>query len=130
MYGGGGISPNIFVAIDTELIAKAMIPFYTKNTISDFAYTFYLANKEALLKYKTTNNFIANFSFTDNNWNQFLSKVASDSIAFGKVSLPQKQDLMDKIKAGIARIIWRNEGYFQVINNKDKMINKALEVLQ
>jgi carboxyl-terminal processing protease len=130
VYGGGGISPDIFVAIDTGLIAKAMIPFYTKNTISDFAYTFYLANKEALLKYKTTNNFIANFSFTDNNWNQFLSKVASDSIAFGKVSLPQKQDLMDKIKAGIARIIWRNEGYFQVINNKDKMINKALEVLQ
>jgi carboxyl-terminal processing protease len=130
VYGGGGISPDIFVGIDTTLITKATIPLYVKNTISDFAYKFYIENKEALLKYKTVNEFINNFSFTETNWNQFLSNAANDTIPIGKFSLLQKQDIMDKIKASIARIIWRNEGYFQVINIKDSMLNKALEILK
>ena len=41
----------------------------------------------------------------------------------------EKSDLVKDIKAGLARQVWRNEGYFEVLNTADNAIKKALEVL-
>ncbi|MBK7882403.1 MAG: hypothetical protein IPJ81_00075 [Chitinophagaceae bacterium] len=128
VYGGAGITPDIFVGIDTALVTKTTIPFYARNTISNFAYKFYLDNKTMLLKYQIVKDFNNNFSFTESNWNEFLLKAAADSIT-STFTILQKQDIINRIKANVARILWRSQGYFEIINTNDQAISSALKVL-
>jgi len=130
VYGGGGITPDIFVGIDSTLNAKTTLPFYAKNTINEFAYIFYLSKKEKLSQYKNIGDFSKNFAFSDDDWKRFLTKAAGDSIHLSTFSIPEKEILINKIKAGISQIIWYNEGFFEIINEKDNTIAKALELLQ
>ncbi len=42
----------------------------------------------------------------------------------------EKDELSFRLKASIARQLWRNEGLYEVLNTKDDAIKKALEVLK
>ena len=44
-------------------------------------------------------------------------------------SAKEKYTLSVHIKSSIARQIWRNEGYFEVMNTNDEAIKKAIEIL-
>ena len=54
----------------------------------------------------------------------------NDSINLAKIPQKDKKNIQDQIKAYLARLKWRTQGYFQVFNNYDPAVRKALEVLQ
>ncbi|HAK10708.1 MAG TPA: carboxyl-terminal protease, partial [Chitinophagaceae bacterium] len=58
------------------------------------------------------------------------SFAARDSIAMDAVSVKDKQVLLKRMQALMARQIWRNEGYFEIMNRQDMAVQKALQVLQ
>ncbi len=129
VYGGGGITPDIFVALDTSDYSPEISKLYVKGTISDFAYKFYLQNQITLSNYKTPADFSKNFSFSDNYWAYFTSLATKDTIQLSGISAKEKEELIKRIKSSLARQMWRNEGYFEVNNVNDDAVNKALEVL-
>ena len=129
VYGGGGISPDIFVPLDTTDFNDAISKIYFKGTIGDFAYTFYLQNRAALSSYKTPADFANNFSFSDENWKQFIAIAAKDSISLNAMTAKEKTDMLIRIKAATARQIWRNEGFYEIMNRDDDAVKKAVEVL-
>ena len=47
LYGGGGITPDVTVPVDTSLYAPVLSELYVKGTISNFVYNYYLANKKS-----------------------------------------------------------------------------------
>jgi carboxyl-terminal processing protease len=129
VYGGGGITPDYFVALDTTGYGLSTARLYAKGIVGTFAYKFYLQNTTQLKNYKTPNEFIKNFSFTDDNWKQFVIAAAKDSINLNKVAVKEKTDLVQRIKSSIARQIWRTEGMVEVLNANDEGVKKALELL-
>jgi len=129
VYGKDGITPDYFIAVDTSGFSKNSAMIYNKATIGTFAYHFYLQNLSQLKIYKAPNDFIKGFSFTEENWKQFVIAAASDSVDISIVSNKEKSDLINRIKSTIARHLWRNEGFFQVINTTDEALKKALEIL-
>ncbi len=129
VHSKGGISPDYFIAIDTSGFTKNTALIYNKDIISDFAYRFYLQNKAQLQSFKTPHDFILGYTFTERNWNQFTQLAAKDSINITLISAKEKTDLTNRIKPSIARQLWRNEGFFQVLNNSDNAVKKALELL-
>jgi carboxyl-terminal processing protease len=130
VYAKGGISPDYFVAIDTSGYSKNAAAIYNKGTISSFAYNFYLQNQASLKSFKTPRDFINGFTVTEEYWKQFLAAAAKDSINFVAVSPREKSGLSTQIKSYIARLIWRNEGYFEVMNTDDTAIKKAIEIIE
>ena len=116
--------------MDTTGLSKMASLIYSKGTIGNFAYYFYLQNQALLTIYKIPNEFINGFSFTEDNWKQFLLTASKDSIDISTVSPKEKADLTERIKASIARQLWRNEGFFEVINSTDEAIKKSLEILR
>ncbi len=130
VYGKGGITPDYFIAMDTAGLSKMASLIYSKGTIGNFAYYFYLQNASLLKIYKKPNDFINGFTFTEDNWKQFLLTAAKDSIDISTVSPKEKVDLTERIKASIARQLWRNEGFFEVINSTDEAIKRSLEILR
>ena len=94
-----------------------------------FAYNFYLQNLAVLKAYKTPADFIKGFSFTNENWNQFIQTAAKDSVNISLASPKEKADLSNQIKSAVARQIWRNEGFFEMLNTTDNAVKKAMEIL-
>ncbi len=129
VYGGGGISPDIFVPIDTAAYNASIAKIYFRGTTSDFAYRYYLQHINELKKYKTPSEFSQQFTLTDDNWKQFINQAAEDSIVIKSINEKQKSDLVVRIKSSLARQIWRNEGFYEMMNTSDNTIKKALEIL-
>ena len=130
VYGGGGITPDIFVAFDTAgSETHAFLKLYYKGSVSKFAYKYYLQNRDQLKKYKSAADFSENFSLVDREWNQFQLQAQKDSINLNDISQKEKNELSTRIKSSIARQLWRNQGYFQSMNTKDQVVIRALAEL-
>jgi len=130
VYGGGGITPDVFVAIDTFSFNKEINKALIKGSINDFVYKNYLANKSQFSKYKSPLDFEKNYTVDDSTWNKLNNYVVKDSVNFKSLGTKEKSELSKQIKILTARQIWRNEGLFEVSNAQDELVKKALEVLK
>ncbi|UAY53486.1 S41 family peptidase [Ferruginibacter albus] len=130
VYGGGGITPDIFVSMDTAGYNGWDKKLYTKGTLENFGYHYYLSNEQALKKYKTSQDFVSGFSLSDNDWSYFTTIAAKDSISLNWITPKSKTLLQQELKSYIAHEIWRNEGFFETMNVTDEAVLKALEVLK
>jgi carboxyl-terminal processing protease len=129
VYGGGGITPDYFVGLDTTVPFAYTAKIYAKNTISTFTYRYFLQNQQRLISFKNTADFIHNYNFSEQDWNFFSAIAAKDSISVKDISLPEKNKLINNLKASIARQLWRTEGLYEVQNLTDDGMKKAIEVL-
>lgn len=130
VYGAGGITPDYFIPIDTAGYSLNTARIFARNTIANFAYKFFIQNEAALKAYKTTRDFVTTFSLNENNWQAFVNAAAKDSVNLNNITAAEKTELGIRIRSAIARHLWRNEGYFEVINAEDKGIKKGLEILK
>ncbi len=129
VYGGGGITPDYFIALDTTGFSGDAAKIYGKNTISNFAYHYYLQHQTALKTFKNPGDFATGFVFSDDDWNRFVEAAARDSVNLIEVSGKGKADLVNRLRSSIARQLWRNEGYFETMNASDEAIKRSLELL-
>ena len=130
VYGNGGLTPDYFIAFDTGSFSKNSASIYKKSVISSFAYHFYLQNQVSLNSFKTPNDFINGFTLTEEYWQQFLTAASKDSVNITAISMKERTELSGHIKSSIARLIWRSEGFFEVMNMSDAAIKKAVEVIE
>ncbi len=130
LYGAGGINPDFFIAADTSKIGLVSTKIYARGTLENFGYNYYKQHQQALSAYKTAAQFVKNFNLTPIDWQYFENVVAKDSISTKSINLKEKLFLENIIKSSIAHQLFKTEGYVEVINEGDKSINKALEVLK
>jgi carboxyl-terminal processing protease len=119
VYGGGGIIPDVFVPIDTS---SYMSNFYF-NTINNFAFDYVDANRKSLEKWNV-NTFIKDFDTNEKVFNTYLSEV-EDKI---KTSFRAKQSIKKYLKASIANVLFGDVGFYRIIHQEDKMLQKVLEL--
>ena len=129
VYGGGGITPDVFVASDTADFSSGIARIYYKGVINDFTYKYYLQNKAQFNTFSSAAAFTKNFHFTDDNWNQFSAVAAKDSITLTHISANEKADIINRIEASFARQIFRSEGFYEMLNTQDKGVLKSIELL-
>jgi carboxyl-terminal processing protease len=129
VYSGGGITPDIFVALDTSGFNSEIRKIYIKGTINKFVYGNYLANKNKLAAYKSAIQFEKNYSVDENTWKGFKELAVKDSINITMIGSKEKNELLKQIKILTARQLWRTEGLYEVSNAGDTTVKKALEVL-
>lgn len=130
VYGGGGITPDIFIPFDTTSQSSTLLQLYAKGTLNRFVYVYYMNNRPQLKTIKNPSDLYAQFKPGEKEWQQLVAYAAKDTIDLNKVSATQKADLLQKLQAMLARQIWRTEGYYEVTNATDPMIKKALEVMK
>lgn len=129
VYGGGGITPDKFVAFDTTQLDPIMLKLFTRSAVPGFSYKYYLQNQQRLNNYKHPSDFVTGFSFGDADWEQFSKLAILDSVDIKLLTAKEKNNLINTLKAGVARQIWRTEGYFEVINSDDEAVKTALVLL-
>jgi carboxyl-terminal processing protease len=129
VYGGGGITPDVYVPFDTTSMGKEVLKLYIKGTLSNFIYTYYLKHKPEIMQYKNPQQLGEAFKAGEAEWNALKNFAAADSINLNNVSAKDKADIIKRIPSLIARQIWRYEGYYEVLNRTDNFVKKALEQL-
>lgn len=130
VFGGGGITPDVFVPYDTARTDKNVAALTYKNTLNNFVYTSYISNKNYYNSFKNINDFIQRYNVTDADLNRLQTLAVKDSINIKSINAKEKGELNKRIKALMARQIWRNEGFYEVVNATDNAVAKALEVLK
>ena len=119
VYGGGGIIPDVFVAIDTT---SYMSNFYF-NSVNNFAFDYVDNNRKNLEKW-TIDSFVTDFDKDETILDNYLSDIKDNA----KPSFKTKQSLKKYLKASIANTLFGDIGFYRIMHQDDKMLQKVLEL--
>ncbi|MBO5058598.1 MAG: peptidase S41, partial [Prevotella sp.] len=133
VYGGGGIMPDYFVPLDTTIYTPLHRQLAAKSVIINSSLRYIDNNRKKLKKqYPTFDTFKQKFEVSQ----EFIDEVLAEG---EKQNVKPKDDeelqrtlpqLKLQLKALIARDLWDMSQYFSVMNEQNKIVEKALEVIQ
>jgi carboxyl-terminal processing protease len=129
LYGGGGITPDQIVPIDSTLFDSSLNQLYEKNTIGNFSYRYYIAHKVEISKFKTVNEFDNGFKIDDSIIKELQQFASSNDVSISLNSKSVVEFTKIRIKALIARIAYGESGYFFILNNNEKIYNIAMKAI-
>ncbi len=130
VYGGGGITPDVFVALDTTQVSRSVSALYISGTLSNFIYEYYMQHRAELKKFQSPADFYSGFNKDAEIWNNLIAYARKDSINLNGLQIGDRQQVEIRVKALLARLLWRTQGYFYVINQTDPVLKKAMELLE
>ncbi|MDE5847690.1 MAG: peptidase S41, partial [Muribaculaceae bacterium] len=132
IYGGGGISPDRFVGIDTTENTKYYRQVMAKGLINRFAIkTVDKDRKEILAKYPTDTDFLKGYAISDAQLQELYDMATAEKIDFNAEEAALSKPLFSMVLKGlIGRDIYDSSTYFKVYNQRDPMFRKALEVIR
>lgn len=133
VYGGGGITPDVFVALDTTQSSKLNSDLIRKGIMNSFAITYTNRNRKKLLKtYQDVGAFKDGFEI-DEVIPEFkeYAENESDEIKWTDDQYAISEEMIKgRLKALIARNLWDYSAYFEVFNPMWPTYQAALEILE
>lgn len=133
VYGGGGIMPDVFVPLDTTQYTKFLRQMAARSYIINANLKYIDVNRKKLKKqFATFNDFNARFEVPQSLIDDVVQAAEKDKIKPKdqqelQATLPQ---LRRQLKALIARDLWDMSEYFQVINETNPIVVKAVRLLK
>jgi len=127
VYGGGGITPDVFIPLDTTGRSSYLSQLFVKGALNQFCFEYADKNRKQLLG-MSLEKFRSSFNFDEKMLHNLL--VFSEKLgvkpnpAEAAISKPIIKNI---VKSGIARQIWGNDGFYPILNEEDKGIEKALK---
>jgi len=126
VYGGGGIMPDIFVAIDTSNASWYYVQLRYSAAFQNFAFDFV---QDKRTKWKSPADFMQNFKVSRELVDQFTVYAAKQQ-KIKKVDSEFKASyalIEHSLKAEIARQLFTEQGYFTVSTQYDREVQRALK---
>ena len=130
VYGGGGITPNVFIGLDTSASKIIIYQFNRFDIIEQFILKYYLSNKQKLNAISSVGQLTNAIEFKEDNWQNLNDLTKKDSIHITNLTIDLKQIITQKAKASLAKQILGNNAYYQINNATDTVVNKALQLIQ
>ncbi|MEY4928150.1 MAG: hypothetical protein RI894_2588 [Bacteroidota bacterium] len=129
VYGGGGITPDVFVPIDTLIRNK----YYGEiaGLSSEFTYNYFAKNIESLKsQYKTVEDFAAKYAVSDEIVANFVAFAEKNKVKRNPSQLVAcSRALKTRMKAYLARQLFGEKGFYYIMNAEDNTVRKALQTL-
>ena len=131
VYGGGGIMPDIFIPLDTSKYYSYYNNLLRKNVVYTSVLDMMDVNREKfVLKYPDFDTFNEKFEASDEMIDKIIADAEKDGVKKEEKSVEFARPLMKKqIKALVARDLFSLSQYFQIMNDQDETIKKAVEVI-
>ena len=131
VFGGGGITPDIFIPLVTDERTPYFIQAANRGLIYRFAFDYADNNRDILTRFDDAAEYRQNFAVPDQLLREFIDFAAENGVRYNETEFQSARNLISmQIKAYIGRNIFGNDGFFPVLNQHDNAIAKALEVLQ
>lgn len=133
IYGGGGIIPDIFIELDTLKFPQFYKEFIKSGKVNEFVHLFVDKNRLYFTKsFPEFEKFNVNYTIDMKNIEELILYLYEDGEDnLDKVNmLYNSESAILHLKALIAYDLYGKNEYFKVYNKKDKMLLKAVEILQ
>ncbi len=115
--------PRIYSPYFSKLIAK--------NVLNTFTLEYFDKNRTLLTtKYKSFDDFKAKFKFSADDIKSFIAKGEAEGVKFNEAQFDKSKDeILLILKGYIASNMWKTNELYQIVNENDKVIAKALSVI-
>ncbi len=132
VYGGGGIMPDIFVPLDTSILYRYYNRLQRNNIVYNYVLDYVDLNRNNIQKqYPVFQKFADNFTVSDAMIEELVKRGEKEEIPRDQESINFTLPLIKKeIKALIARDIYAKDYFYQIYNQDDTVIQKAIEIIK
>lgn len=131
IYGGGGISPDRFVPLDTMEFTKYYRNVMAKGLINRYVINYVDQHRNEIKKrYRTDDDFVKGFQVNQEILDGLYEMAKKEDIEFDLAQAKTSAPLFSMIiKALIGRDIYDNATYFKVYNLHDPIFLEALRLV-
>ncbi|OFY32928.1 MAG: peptidase S41 [Bacteroidetes bacterium GWF2_38_335] len=131
VYGGGGIMPDLFVPLDTTKYTDYFRDLIRNGAIRNYCLSYTDEHRKELKnKYPGFKDFNRDFIVTKQMLDDLIKEGEATKVKFNEDEYNKsKEDIATQIKALIARDIWDNSEFFEIINMSDDAFLKGVEVI-
>lgn len=130
VFGGGGIMPDIFVPNDTTGMSSYYINVVNAGLLQRFAFDYVDENRSQLKHAQTTEELLEMLPTDDMLLRQFVQFATRNGIPARWYYINISRELIvNQLKALIARDSLGYGAYFEISNQTDSNVNRAIEEL-
>jgi carboxyl-terminal processing protease len=132
VYGGGGIYPDVYVPYDTNKLSTALLDLIFSDNVKTVVWDYYIKNRASLKKYPSVAEFDAKFK-ADTLVARYLGMQDRQTRKVVELMLKKgnnKSYFTLQMKALLARMLFRDNGYYSISYKDDNMVAKAMEILK
>ena len=131
VYGAGGIMPDVFVSADTSNNSPYFNKLISKGVLNTFTLEYFDRNRSMLTsQYKSFADFKSKFNFSPDDIKTFIAKGESEGVKYNEEQYNKsKEEILSILKGYVASNMWQTNELYQIVNQGDKVIDKALQVI-
>ena len=130
VYGGGGIVPDIFVPRDTTGITSWYIDVVNAALPQQFAFRYVDTHRSSLRSMTDYKQFLRTLPSDDQLLQAFVDYAATQGVPARWYYINQSHDqILNRIKALVARDVFGNEAFYPIFNRNDATIQAAMKAL-
>ncbi len=127
VYGGGGITPDVFVPLDTAMMNEYY--FRLRQQMPQFVFK-YVNDHRKSFEFTSVSSFKNNFQVSNAIIDKFLQYAEANGVAKNDAQLARIMPLLKRyLKASFAQNLFDAEGFYAVWNETDPVVRKALQEL-
>jgi carboxyl-terminal processing protease len=132
VYGGGGIMPDVFIPWDSSIISDYYLDLRRKNVINLFVGDFVDRNRSELKsKYSLFEQFMTTFPIDEDIMKSFFDMAEKLGVKFDEKGYAASEKLIkSQIKGLIAEKLWNLNAFYQIANQNDEEVIRAVEVIR
>ncbi len=131
VYGGGGIMPDIFVPLDTTENTTYHRRIVGKGVVNSTVMDYMSKNRAKLQKtYPTFEKFKNEFEIEESVLKKMIKEAEKEEIPFNEEEYNRSKRVIKlQLKAIIANNLWSMSEYQQIVDEDNKSLKKAIEIL-
>lgn len=130
VYGGGGITPDHFVPLDTANNSRYLNRLFSTNTVQEYAIKFAQENREVLAG-MGLDAYRKGFEVDDKMLDDLVQLGQSNKLELDEEEFTKSKSLIKLYtKAYIARGVWDNDGFYPIFNTQDEIYLRAITLMQ
>lgn len=127
VYGGGGITPDVFVPVDTVGASMYLSELSYQGIINEFAFDQADRMREELNNLSGPEEYQKHYPMDEAMLQALVAFAEKNGIEDDPTGFAASKEVIAvRLKANIARNIWNNKGYYPIILEDDPVLNKAL----
>lgn len=130
VYGGGGIMPDYFVPLDTSNTSIYFGKLNYQGTFYQFGFSYVDKNREALSQEYNESNFLEEFQLDEKLMKRFYNFAEEKGIDYDEEGAEVASSIIkNRLKATIGRNLFGSDVFYQIVNQEDKVVDKAIDIL-
>ncbi|MFK7773198.1 MAG: S41 family peptidase [Saprospiraceae bacterium] len=128
VFGGGGITPDIFIPLDTTYMNDSYISL--RQVLPQYIYRYAEENANELRE-MSLEKLRDDFEVDENMLNNFLKFGEENGAKVDKKDFEKiKENVKRLLKARLARNLYKEDGFYTIWNDSDEVVKAAIQALK